>query len=315
MKNFIRDYLTFNKRERNGVFVLLAIITLLTVYLNISFLFNKTEITDFTKFEKEIEHFNTSAKEISDSLKEEKENKFKQYVTSINVTNPKPQYFKFDPNHLPDNDWKRLGLSERQIKTIKNYESKGGKFKTKEDVKKMYCIKEATYNLLEPFIQITPIQTKFSKYTENNKALQVLKSELAAKSLPISIELNSADSTMLTKVKGIGPFYAKAIIKYRNQIGGFIAKEQLMELWKFDSIKYQTVQRFISIDVSLVKKININSCTTTELKHPYLNWNIVNAIVNYRSKHGKYKTIEDIKKTDLVNDGTYNKIAPYLIAN
>ena len=58
--------------------------------------------------------------------------------------------------------------------------------------------------------------------------------------------------------------------------------------------------------------ININSCTAKELKHPYLNWNTVNGIISYRSKHGKFKTIDDIKKTDLVDEETYRKIASYL---
>jgi competence protein ComEA len=301
MKQFIRDYLTFNKRERNGLFVLLAIITLLIIYLNISNLFNKTEIVDFSIFEKEIDLFNSAVQHSSDSLKSEKENKYSHYrsgltMPSISDNTEKRQCFNFNPNNLPDKDWKQLGLSDKQIKIIKNYESKGGTFRSKEDVKKMFCIPEKQYSALEPYIQI-PTAPAIVK--ENTKP-------------EITIDLNTADSIQLTKIKGIGAFYAKTIIKYRNLLGGFVEKEQLLEMWKFDSTKFETIQKFVIVDPSKNKKININTCTATELKHPYLAWNIVNGIINYRDKHGKYKTIEEIKKTDLVDEKTFRKIVPYL---
>jgi len=210
---------------------------------------------------------------------------------------------------LSDSDWQRLGFSEKQIKTIKNYESKGGKFRSKEDVKKMYCIPEKQYLSLEPYISIPETASHYRDFAAEKK----LKAETPKpKPETIIVELNSADSAQLTKVKGIGPFYAKSIVKYRNLLGGFTAKEQLMEMWKFDSTKFAGIENYIIIDPTAVKKININTCTAAELKHPYISWNMANAIVNYRSKHGKYKSIEDIKKTDLVDDKTYRKIVPYL---
>ncbi len=317
MKQFIRDYLTFNKRERNGLFVLLTIITLLIVYLSVSYKFNKPEKVDFSKFEKEIEQFNESAQLINDSIKQTNGNKYKyqkaeqeQLIIAENtesVENTQPEYFNFNPNNLANNEWQRLGLTDKQIQTIKNYEAKGGNFRRKEDVKKMYCIPEKQYLSLEPYIQI-PIEKKVFPNCE------AMKSETKnPTSANIIVELNTADSAQLTKIKGIGPFYAKTIIKYRNSLGGFVAKAQLLEMWKFDFDKFEEIEKFIRVDATKIKKININTCTAEELKHPYLNWNIANAIFSYRNKHGKYKNLEEIKKTDLVDDETYRKIAPYLI--
>lgn len=315
MKQFIRDYLTFNKRERNGLFVLLAIITLLIIYLNISDKFIEPEKVDFSKFEKEIEQLNASEQFIDDSVKLFDKNRFgkvEQEQPVINestesVENTQPDYFNFNPNNLAVNDWQRLGLTDKQIQTIKNYESKGGKFHHKEDVKKMYCISEKQYLSLEPYIQI-PVEKKV--FTD----FDVAKSEFKNPKPEITIvELNSADSAQLTRVKGIGAYYAKTIINYRNSLGGFVAKVQLMEIWKFDFDKFEEVENFITVDVSKIKKININTFNSSELKHPYINWNMANAIINYRDKHGKYKAVEEIKKTDLVDDETYRKIAPYLV--
>lgn len=296
MKKIIRDYLTFNKRERNGVFVLVGIIVMLIIYLNVSHLFIKEDTTDFTKFEKE-------ATLLKGAVAQENNYSKKEQISTIGkIKETKAEYFNFDPNNLPDADWKKLGLTDKQIHTIKNYEAKGGKFRTKEDVKKMYCISEKLYLSLEPYIQI-PHPSPLLKERE----------KVIAHESDSPIEINSADSAQLEGLNGIGAFYAKTIIKYRNSLGGFVSKEQLMEVWKLDQEKFDKIKDQVTVDNSAIKKININTCSASDLKHPYLKWNAVNAIVNYRDKHGKYKTVEEIKKTDLVDDETFRKIAPYLI--
>ena len=196
MKGIFRDYFTFNKRERNGVFILLLIIATMVLYLNISSHFVEPEQVDFTAFEKEIAQFNAELNASSDSA-EFSEGKH----ASLFVPTPSEIYsgerFPFDPNDLSDNDWQRLGLTMKQIRSIKNYESKGGKFKTKQDVKKMYCIKKELFNALEPYIQI-PAQPSFFKDGK------VERSEVDVR-VPVLavVELNSADSAMLTSIKGI----------------------------------------------------------------------------------------------------------------
>lgn len=315
MKQFIRDYLTFNKRERNGIVILISIILLLLIYLNISDKFIRPEKVDFSKFENQIIAFNKQA-EITDSLTKQ-QNSFADNRTDINnVSSPVPQYFTFNPNNLDVENWKKLGFNDKQIQTIKNYEAKGGQFRTKEDVKKMYCIKEEQYAQLEPYINIPskPTPSYQQKYPTTNSTLPTSNSQPRTTNSKLStiVELNSADSAYLTKVKGIGAFYAKAIIKYRQQLGGFAFKEQLMEIWKFDQEKFNAVKDYIIVDESEIKKININTCTAEQLKHPYISWNIANAIVNYRKQHGKYKKIEEIKNTDLVDEETYRKIVVYL---
>jgi competence protein ComEA len=300
MKQIIRDYLTFNKRERNGIFVLLAIILSLLIYLMVADKCFRQEKIDFTKFEKEIQLLQAAT---------ETKNEGTQYraatktMTAASTVNSAPERFAFNPNQLPETDWKRLGLTEKQIHSIKNYESKGGRFRKKEDVKKMYTISPELYASLEDYIEI-PVEEKtqpFKTTDKKNPAPEIK-----------TIELNSVDSLQLTSVKGIGPFYAKTILKFRNALGGFHSKEQLMEVWKFDQEKYNALEKYITVDDSKVMKININTCTAKELKHPYISWKIANGIINYRSKHGNFHTLEEIKKTDLLDDETFLKIVPYL---
>lgn len=319
MKNIFRDFFTFNKRERNGVFILLSIIAALVLYLNISSNFVSQEPVDFTKFDREVKEFEAVIEEKREYSNYSERQAIHEERMSGKET--KPERFNFNPNNLSEQNWKRLGLNEKQIKSIKRYESKGGKFRTKEDVKKMYCLSIEQYETLEPFIQISspaevvrvPEKTKSifqDGKVENASALNPPKIERLR-----VIELNSADSAELTSIKGIGAFYAKNIIKHRNALGGFVSKEQLLEIWKFDQEKLNAIEKYIDIDESKIKKININTCEAADLKSPYIKWTVANAIVNYRKNHGKYKTVDEIKKTDLVDEETYRKIVPYLFVD
>ena len=314
MKNIFRDFFTFNKRERNGVFILLSIIGGLILYLNISSRFVSREVVNFTAFDKDVKKFQETIEEQKKAATYPRQSSFD--ALSETAVPTISERFYFNPNDLPEHDWKRLGLSEKQIKSIKKYESKGGKFKTKADVKKMYCIKQEQYESLEPYIQIgSPVEStrvgeKTTSVFQDGKVENAVKPELERMHL---VDLNTADSAMLTRIKGIGPFYAKNIIKYRNAIGGFVKEEQLLEIWKFDQEKLNAIEKHIVVDATKIKKINLNSCEPADLKSPYISWTIANAIVNYRKNHGKYKTVDEIKKTDLVDEETYRKIVPYLV--
>ena len=127
------------------------------------------------------------------------------------------------------------------------------------------------------------------------------------------VELNSADTLEFDKLKGIGFSYAKRIIKYRELLGGFVRKEQLMEVYGFDQERHNALSSVVFVDDSKVKKININADVFEGLKrHPYIKYNLANLILNYRKQHGNYKSVEDIKQLNLMNDELLSKISPYL---
>jgi DNA uptake protein ComE-like DNA-binding protein len=307
-KNIIRDYFTFNKRERNGVFILLSIIIILILYLSFSGYFFPKEKTDFSKFEKEISQFEAQQKQISDSVSGQREN----YFLSGNTPEPdNAERFQFNPNNLPVEDWKRLGLSDKQIHTIKNYESKGGKFRTKEDVKKMYCITPQLYASLEPYIQIPDSDKKLTTYQSTQHALPPLSPRRGAGGE--AIELNSADTSSLKTLKGIGSVFAKRIVKFRDLLGGFVKKDQLLEVYGFDQEKFDLVSPQVTLDISTVKKMNINSASVDDLrKHPYMNKKAAVIIYTHRVNNGDFKDVQEIKELNFVGEELYNKLAPYL---
>lgn len=291
MSQFIKDYFTFNKRERRGIVILVLIILILLIVLNIPTLFYKEEAPDLSRYEKDITEFSA----LSDSF---------QISEAPEILNEEPERFSFNPNQLSVEDWQRLGLSEKQIKAVKSFEAAGGKFRKKEDLKKMYVISEEFYNSVEPYMKI-PAD---SFYNDLNKPV-FIKTEKKI----LEIEINNADSNLFKKIRGIGPAYAKRIIKYREALGGFTSIDQIMEVYGLPAHLFDTISMYLTIDTAGLIKKNINTSTLEDLrKHPYINWNVANAIVAYREKHGLYKNIYDIRKTDLVDEDLYRKIAPYL---
>lgn len=263
---------------------------------------------DFSAFRKDIAKFESSLKETSEEKKDSfkyKEFDYNNVDRSVaeNMLHP----FNFNPNNLPEEKWKELGFDDKQIKIIRNYEAKGGKFYKKEDLKKIYGISESEYNVLEPCIQIPDENKAFDKKEkviyENDKNTEI-------------IELNSADTTDLKKLKGIGSWYAKKIIAYRTKLGGFCKKEQLMEVKGMDSLRYAGFTDYVSVNSFRITTININTVSFDELKaHPYIGYNIALSLINIRNVHGKFTSVADIKKSVLVTDNIYEKVSPYLTVN
>jgi len=297
MWKHINSFFGFNKRERHGVITLLLILfTIIIVDITIPY-FNKNT----NKYpEKE---FLTLVKELKNAKKEAKPKPKYSNDTISYKTQQKIDYFSFDPNNLSQEKWRKLGLSKAQIKVIKNYETKGGRFYKKTDLQKIYSISKKQYDLLAPYIIIETTGTKGQKKSYKTKI-----------KAPITIiDINSADSSELKKLSGIGSILSKRIIKFRDYLGGFYTKKQLQEVYGLDSATYSKISPYIKINTSGIRKININTATFKQLlKHPYLDYTTVKSIIIYREKHGRFQCLETLHNSNLIDADLYNKITPYL---
>jgi competence protein ComEA len=302
MKDQIQSYFKFSKKELNGILILIILVALVFAVPYLFRALNEPQSYDLSKFKEEIASFKESAIM--------RPNNYHVTRAAIEDTELKPEYFNFNPNGLSETDWQKLGLSLKQAKVIRNYQAKGGKFYKKEDLKRIYSITEKQYQKLEPYIQIATQNTRAVesvKYQPFKKEYTAIKREL------IVVELNAADSVMMESIRGVGPAFASRIIRFRNRLGGFYSKEQLKEVYGLDSLKYSQLSDQVTVDVSLVQRININSATFEELKkHPYLNYKQMNAILQYRKQHGNFQSANDLKKVLILNDEIIRKIEPYL---
>ena len=128
------------------------------------------------------------------------------------------------------------------------------------------------------------------------------------------VELNSADTTRLKQLRGIGSGYAKMIVAYREKLGGFYKAEQLLEVYKFPDETYQKIKHQLSVDTTLIRKIKINQATVKELKsHPYISYYQALSIVENRELQPamRYNSLYDMVVDEDLKEEDILRVAPY----
>ena len=154
------------------------------------------------------------------------------------------------------------------------------------------------------------------RFEKQNYAAEPMPEKIFRKSAHVMVELNSADSMDLVQLYNIGPAFAKRILKYRARLGGFVEKSQLWEVYGMDSVRYNDIAPYVSVNSDGIELIDINSASVDQLKrHPYLDYYQAKAIVRMREQAGLYSDICDLKKVAIIDNETYNKILPYLTCN
>jgi len=128
-----------------------------------------------------------------------------------------------------------------------------------------------------------------------------------------TIELSTADTFELQRLRGIGSSFAKRIVKYRERLGGYREKSQLLEIFGMDTERYNEIKDHLTVNPDSIHKINLNSVTFKELlSHPYFPFEVTKNIMIYRKDHKKFLGIEELLKIKNINDSIYRKIKPYV---
>lgn len=370
-----KDYFSFSKPEQRSigaVLVLIAIILCVRWYL---VNFSQPVPTDFSDFEKKVIAFENSLERIETKPSFKNLYADKSLYDSLDL-------FTFDPNTCSKEDFKKLGLNEKQIATLENYRSKGGRFynaadfriiygipkwqsdiladfisiprqdkkkaekskvelspfdpntdgkekllqlgvaewiannilkyrekgglfETKQDLLKIYGIDSAQYLKLEPFIQLP----------EDIQTTEIFADTPANPEEALLVGLNSADTALLKKLPGIGNVFAERIAKYRDLLGGFVDKKQLLEVYGMQQTRYDKIQDLVYIDQEATK-IDLNFADQKELHaHPYLSYDQSRAIVKFRNKHGSFTSVNQLVEEGVLDENTFEKIVPYLKLN
>ncbi len=153
---------------------------------------------------------------------------------------------------------RRMGFTEKEAQQIINFQSKGGRFFQKSDFKKLYCVSDEDYQLLEPYIQIASNEKPEQKW-ESTKALPHVK-----------LNLNDVDSDQLQKIPGIGQKTASRIVRYREKLGGFVHIHQLKEVYAIDSSRFLQVEPYLFVDKENIKKLNINELDIKDILRKFV---------------------------------------------
>jgi len=306
MRKWLNIYFSFSKREFNGLLVLIVLIALVTAIPSVYELI----LPEKDDWEEEI----SALQKIMQAASEN--NKPATYTRNKweDQKKEKPVLFNFDPNLATPEVWQSFGLSVKQAAVIVKYTAKGGRFMNKEDLQRMYVISPQNYDAIAPYVKIGGSARNSNIYNRGNAITRdFARPAYSSKTELEMVAINSADTLQLDQIKGVGPAFARRIFKYRNRLGGFYKKEQLLEVFGLDSTKYEEIKGQISIDVQQITKIRINSVSFEDLRyHPYLNFKQVNAILQFRKQHGNYVNIADLKKVAILPAETADKLLPYI---
>ncbi|ANE52804.1 ComEA family DNA-binding protein [Flavisolibacter tropicus] len=304
-KQILRDYLTFTKKDRIGIYFVLSLILIICFLPRF---FSRTYHPP-TPIDPTIARMLDTVQHQNETNSETRSITSYNYEPSSMPGFTKGKRFVFDPNTLPAEGWAKLGLRERTIRTIINYRNKGGRFYKPEDLQKIWGLPEGFYNYIANYIQVTSVESKY----ERNYTNPTYTYERKEKKIEI-VDINSADTGAYIALPGIGSKLANRIVNFRDKLGGFHSIEQIKETYGLPDSTYQAIKGYLQLNTLSVKKFNLNTATKEELKaHPYIKWQLANAIIEYRNQHGEFKTIEDLKKILIIDEATYTKISPYFI--
>lgn len=201
----------------------------------------------------------------------------------------------FDPNTLDAEGFYSLGcFTARQAEALVEYRERNGGFRSLLEFADCYLISDTLYAAMEEFITLSPLP-------EPEKIL---------------VDINSADSTALVALPGIGPASAVDIILYREKLGGYHSTEQLKDLAVIMDKNYDRFVKEIWCDSCKIRKIDINFVAPKELAcHPYMTATRMRKILKQRQKRGGWSTIEEMVKDDIFTEEEAARISPYLQFN
>lgn len=219
------------------------------------------------------------------------------------------QPYPFDPNSISKKALLEMGISPKAAQQWINYRNKGGKFKQKEEVAKIYALTSSEYQRIAPYLRIPPPKSPAKKvaYVPSSKGPS------SYSAIPsVKIDVNTAKRDEWQQLTGIGPYYAKQITNFRSKLGGFATLEQIAATYGLPDSVFQKIKPHLLL--STVKpQLTINLMDTKTLAaHPYIQKRQAKAIVNYRKNHGAFKDWEDLRKVSVLSEEELLRLKPYL---
>ena len=243
---------------------------------------------------------------------------------SIGMTAPEEaaELFSFNPNTADSATLRALGLSERVCSNIVKYRRAGGTFRKADDVARIYGLDSATFQRIRPYILIPQERQKngserrWVEYGERQTADSAQRQESPYKAymenkLPEGslVNVNTADTTLLIRIPGIGPYFAQRIVSYRQKLGGYYSMEQLYEIENLP----ENLGDWLYIDDTPCQKIRVNHASLKELRdHPYIGYYRARAIMDIRKNDGRVRNIRQLSVLDEFSDADIARLEPYL---
>jgi DNA uptake protein ComE-like DNA-binding protein len=211
---------------------------------------------------------------------------------------------KFNPNQYSLSQWMALGLTEKQANVVLKFCKYP--LKSNADLKRIFVIPDALFERIKD-------STFYPDKPSDKLQLQPSSHPEKQQLLATRYGIETIDSTQLVSIKGIGPFYAKMIMRYERSLGGFLKPEQLLEVYKMTPEIYALLCDRLDFSVPNIRQISINKASVEALdRHPYLNRWQANSIVKMRIQLGGFQSLNELRKSHLINAEDFEKLEPYV---
>lgn len=301
---WIRELFSFSRKERNGIIGLLLIIFISIVIGKLIPRFITFDTTNFSKWEAEVNTYLANTK---------------KQIPESRVLHP----VTFNPNEVDSGRLVNMGVPLKVVANWVKYLEKGGKFREKAGVKKIFGMTAELFAQLDSFMVI-PAETitevkvagrnssgvkEYHGFSRDTAFRQTFSKR--EKERVMVQELNGTDSLHLLEIPGIGPVFASRIICYRNLLGGYYAVAQLKEVYGMREENFAAVSSYLRVDQSTLKTFNVNFSTIQELgRHPYVGFRTARKILRLRDKMGRFSSADDL--SSVVAADSLKRLIPYM---
>ena len=217
--------------------------------------------------------------------------------------------YAIDPNNASYDELRAFGLSNFAANNLLGFRKDRIAFYSIEDLFKIYGIDtsllKANQELLRfPQKNKSPQAEPMSSQKDSSSII-VAETVNTHVEVPQIFDLNEVTSEELQSIKGIGPSYAKQIIKRRNELGGYHHIEQLQDVWNFPLATYEAVKERFTISRPIIKKIKlINPNFDSILRHPYTDYEVTKLLMNIHPLRIE-RTVDSLYQAGIISDDLY----------
>lgn len=219
----------------------------------------------------------------------------------------------FDPNTADSTLLVTVGLKPWMARNLIRYRNAGKVFRRPEDLQRLYGMNDSLYSTLLPFIQIdtAALASSFGIGSGVSDTDTVIATYTPRIKRDTILDLNTADTTELMLLRGVGRFTAMQIIRYRQALGGYYSTSQLYEISEIANDRIDSLLPHLYADTSLITPIDVNRASVKQLyRHPYISYKQAEQLYDLRRRKLRLHSPDELSA--VFSPGERQQLRPYL---